>query len=160
MNQAYEITLILHDIRSVHNVGSIFRTADAIGVKKIYLTGYTPTPLDRFQRHRKDLAKVALGAEKTIPWEQKKDIYKLIDDLKKNNTEIIALEQSNNSIDYKTHKPKEKVTLILGNEPEGIKKDILEKTDTTIEIPMYGKKESLNVAVATGIALFSLFDKK
>jgi tRNA G18 (ribose-2'-O)-methylase SpoU len=158
---AKKLYLILHDIRSVENVGSIFRTADAAGVEKIYLTGYTPAPIDRFGRKRKDLAKVALGAEETVEWEPFSDIQKLIKKIKNSKTmgTIVALEQSKNSINYKkVKKTMGTIVLIVGNEVEGIPNNILKICDQIIEIPMHGKKESLNVAVATGIMLFSLLD--
>jgi len=154
-----EIVLILHDIRSTHNVGSIFRTADALGVKKIYLTGYTPTPVDSFGRVRKDIAKTALGAEKNILWEHFSVINPVLKKLKKDKFSIIALEQSSKSIDYKKIKPLYPVAVILGNEVLGISPKILKKCDLVMEIPMQGKKESLNVSVATGVALFRIFDR-
>lgn len=155
--QRKEICLVLYNIRSVYNAGAIFRTADAIGVSKIYLCGYTPHPTDRFGRERKDFAKSALGAEKIIPWEHIKDIKKLLKDKKGEGFKIFALEQDEKSINYKKAKASKKNIIILGNEVEGINKNILEICDCIIEIPMSGKKESLNVSVATGIALFSLF---
>lgn len=150
--------LILHNIRSVYNVGAIFRTADGAGVSKIFLTGYTPTPLDRFGRVRKDLVKTALGAEKTIAWEYVKSLPILISRLKKEKVTILALEQSSNSLDYKKTKPKSPWALIAGNETEGISKNILKKCDIVTEIPMNGEKESLNVSVATGVALFRILE--
>ncbi|HVV38767.1 MAG TPA: RNA methyltransferase [Candidatus Paceibacterota bacterium] len=150
--------LILHNIRSVHNVGSIFRTADAAGVSKIILSGYTPTPLDRFNLPRKDFSKVSLGAEKTIPWSQTKTLAAAIKQLKKENYFIAAVEQAKNStplFDFK--KPKDKpVALVLGNEVRGISKQGLNMCDAILEIPMHGKKESLNVAVTAGVAMFTL----
>ncbi|MFA5778041.1 MAG: TrmH family RNA methyltransferase [Candidatus Paceibacterota bacterium] len=146
--------LILHDIRSVENVGAIFRTADAAGIDKIYLTGYTPAPLDRFGRKRKDLAKSALGAEEFVPWEQKKNILTLLSKLKREKYKIIAIEQDKNSVDYKKVKTGERNAFIVGTEVSGIPKNILKKCDIIAEIPMRGKKESLNVSVATGIVLF------
>jgi len=153
-----ETSLILHNIRSTHNVGSIFRTADAAGVSKIYLTGYTPTPLDKFKRPRKDIAKVALGAEKTISWEHVPNIKILIKKLKREKMQIVALEQAENSIDYKTVKPKNSLAFILGNEVGGIEKSVLKECDEILEIPMRGKKESLNVSVAAGIVLFRVLN--
>jgi 23S rRNA (guanosine2251-2'-O)-methyltransferase len=150
--------LILHDIRSVHNVGSMFRTADAAGIKKIFLTGYTPTPVDRFGRPRKDLAKVALGAEQNISWEYEKNPITLIKKLKRENMHIVALEQSESSIDYKNLKLKKDFVLICGNEVGGVSKKILNECDSVVEIPMMGKKESLNVSVSLGISLFRLLD--
>lgn len=130
----------------MYNVGSIFRTADAAGVAKIYLTGYTPDPA----------SKTALSAEKYVPWEKYLDISRLISNLRKEKVQIIALEQSKNSRDYKKFRPRFPMALILGNEVRGISKNILKKCDKIIQIPMRGKKESLNVSVAAGIALFEL----
>ncbi len=151
-----ENILILHNIRSVENVGAMFRTADAVGIDKIYLTGYTPTPLDRFGRKRKDLAKSALGAEEFVSWEQKKSILPLLAKLKKEKFMIIGVEQDKKSVDYKQVKTKEKNVFIVGAEVTGIPQNILKKCDVIAEIPMKGKKESLNVSVATGIALFQI----
>lgn len=150
--------LILNDIRSVENVGAMFRTADAVGIDKIYLTGYTPTPLDRFGRKRGDLAKSALGAEEFVSWEQKKSISTLITKLKKEGFQIIAIEQDKKSIDYKKMKIKNKNAFIVGAEVTGIPKNILAKCDIIAEIPMRGKKESLNVSVALGVALFRILN--
>jgi tRNA G18 (ribose-2'-O)-methylase SpoU len=148
--------LILHNIRSVENVGAIFRTADAAGINKIYLTGYTPTPLDRFGRKRGDLAKSALGAEEFVPWEYKKMVCPVIAKLKRDGFQIIGIEQDKKSIDYKKVKLQNKNAFIVGAEVTGIPKNVLEKCDIIAEIPMRGKKESLNVSVATGIALFRI----
>ena len=158
MNKRSTTVLILHNIRSVYNVGAIFRTADAAGVSKIYLSGYTPTPLDRFGRKRKDLQKAALGAEETVAWEQVKDLSKLMKALKADKFELVALEQSAKSVDYRKYKARGKVALIVGNEVRGVSKQLLAKADTIIEIPMRGAKESLNVAVSTGIALYKIFE--
>ncbi len=151
--------LVLHDIRSAQNVGSLFRTSDAVGISKIYLSSITPAPIDRFGRARSDIAKTALGAEKSIPWESYEDIFSLIDSLKKDGYKIIAIEQSEKSIDYKQIKIEGPTAFILGNEVEGLTKETLENVDTVAEIPMAGDKESLNVSVAGGIALFRILDK-
>ena len=158
MKKNQENILILHNIRSVSNVGAIFRTADAAGINKIYLTGYTPTPLDRFGRIRKDMAKSALGAEEFIPWEYKKSLSALLSKLKKERYLIIGIEQAKNSIDYKKVKIKNKNVLIVGAEVNGIPKNILKKCDIIAEIPMKGKKESLNVSVACGVVLFRILN--
>lgn len=157
--------LILHNIRSVENVGAMFRTADAAGIDKIYLTGYTPTPLDRFGRKRGDLAKSALGAEEFVSWEQKKNVFSLLTKLKKEKFLIVGIEQNKKSVDYKKVSAKggpaygwKKLAFIVGAEVAGIPKKILEKCDIIAEIPMHGKKESLNVSVALGIALFRMLD--
>ncbi len=167
-----KLYLILHNIRSVHNVASIFRTADGVGVFKIYLTGYTPKPTDEFGKIRKDFKKISLGAEKTMNWEYVKNINKVIGMLKSDidinrknamipnyrsrTPAVVALEQSKDSINYKKFKPKFPMALIAGNEVSGISKKILEKCGAIIEIPMLGKKESLNVSIATGIALYEI----
>ena len=148
--------LILHNIRSVENVGAMFRTADATGINKIYLTGYTPTPLDRFGRKRKDMAKSALGAEEFVAWEYKKTILPLLTRLKKENYQIIGIEQDKKSIDYHKVKQKPKNAFIVGTEVTGIPQNILKRCDVIAEIPMRGKKESLNVSVALGIVLFGV----
>lgn len=150
--------LILHNIRSVFNVGSIFRTADAAGVSKIYLSGYTPAPLDRFNQPRKDFAKVSLGAEKFLAWEQANDLPRLIKRLQHEDFMIVALEQAKKSVPLSHFKaPKHrKIALVLGNEVRGVSKQLLAKCDAIVEIPMRGTKESLNVSVAAGIAMFAL----
>jgi tRNA G18 (ribose-2'-O)-methylase SpoU len=129
-----------------------------VGVTAIHLVGYTPHPLDRFGRERTDLAKVALGAEKNVPWEAHDSVLDVISNLKKSGFSIVALEQTDSSIDYKDYDPPEKFALILGNEPNGIPKEVLQLCDSRIEIPMNGEKESLNVGVAAGIALYRLLD--
>ncbi len=148
------MVLVLLDVRSVQNTASLFRTADCAGISKIYLVGTTPTPVDRFNRSRNDFAKISLGAEKSVPYEYVEHIFPSIKRLKEEGYEIAALEQSLNSIDYKTYVPKEKFALILGNEVSGVSKEVLKECDVTIEIPMFGEKESLNVSVAGAIALF------
>jgi tRNA G18 (ribose-2'-O)-methylase SpoU len=152
--------LILHNIRSVENVGAMFRTADAAGIDKIYLTGYTPAPLDRFGRKRKDLAKSALGAEEFVAWEQKKNIFSLLTKLKMENFLIIGIEQDKKSIDYKTLQLRsgQGNAFIVGAEVTGVPKNVLEKCDVIVEIPMRGKKESLNVSVACGVVLFRILN--
>jgi tRNA G18 (ribose-2'-O)-methylase SpoU len=148
--------LILPDIRSAINVGAIFRTADAVGVDKIYLVGVTPRPTDQYGRVQKDIAKSALGAETWIKWEYKEKLLLLIKNLKKEGYEIVALEQNKESIDYRKYKKSNKFAFILGPEVTGLDKKILENCDKILEIPMHGKKESLNVSVACGVALFRI----
>ena len=148
--------VVLHNIRSLHNVGSIFRTADAAGVEKIYLCGITPAPLDRFSKERPQLTKVSLGAEKIVAWEKRTRTNDLIKKLKEDKFEIIGLEQSKKSVPYYKFKKSRdnKIALIMGNEVRGLPASLLNKCDKILQIPMYGKKESLNVAVAFGIAVF------
>lgn len=150
--------LILPDIRSAINVGAIFRTADAVGIDKIYLVGVTPKPTDQFGRVQKDIAKSALGAETWIDWEYKETLLPLINNLKKQGYEIVALEQDGKSLDYRKYKKPEKMAFILGPEVTGLNKKILNKCDKIVEIPMHGKKESLNVSVACGVALFRVLN--
>jgi len=156
MTKNQENILILPDIRSAQNVGAIFRTAEAVGISKIYLAGYTPCPVDKFNRIRKDISKSALGAELIVPWEYKKSLSVLLTKLKKENYKIIAIEQDKNSVDYKKVRLSHKNAFIVGTEVSGLPKSILKKCDIIAEIPMKGKKESLNVSVATGVALFRI----
>ncbi len=151
------MVVILHNIRSLHNVGSIFRTSDAAGVEKIYLCGITPKPIDELGRSRQQLTKVSLGAEKYIKWEYVKSTNSLISKLKKEGYKIFAIEQSRKAEPYYNLKLKaktSKLALIVGNEVKGLPKSVLNKADKILEITMYGKKESLNVAVAFGIVAF------
>lgn len=148
--------LILPNIRSAINVGSIFRTADAIGISKIYLTGYTPRPTDTFGRIQKDIAKSALGAETWVKWEYSKNLNTLINKLHKDGYKIVAIEQDEKSVNYRKIKKEPKMAFILGPEVEGLDRKILKKCDYVAEIPMKGKKESLNVSVACGISLFRI----
>ena len=150
--------LILHNIRSAQNVGSIFRTADACGISKIFLSGYTPKPIDRFGREVKAISKTALGAEKNIPWGYYPQIGLVMKKLKKEGVEIIAIEQDEKSVDYKKLKLKKDTAFILGNEVKGISKQLLSKCDKIAEIPMKGKKESLNVSVTAGVFLFRVLN--
>ena len=166
-----EIVVVLDNIRSVHNVGSIFRTADGMGVRKLYLCGITPAPTDRFGRERQDLRKVALGAEKTVAWEKATATGRLLLELRHQGYELVALEQSPQAVPLRKFKTKaRKLVLILGPEIAGLSVSILRRADRVVEIPMRGAlvrqahhprrtglgKESLNVAVAFGIAAYIL----
>jgi len=156
MSMKKEVVLVLYNIRSAGNVGSIFRTANCAGVLKIFLVGVTPSPIDRFGRIRKDISKVALGAEKNVLWENVGKIEPLLARLKKDGFKIVALEQDKRSVDYKKFKLKTKAAIILGEEVHGLAEKILKKCDKIIEIKMTGKKESLNVSVAVAVALFGI----
>lgn len=151
---------ILHNIRSRQNVGSVFRTADAVGVSKIYLTGYTPTPTDEFGLPVPQLTKVSLGAENFVPWEKKAMIGKLLDRLKREGKKIYAVELAKNSIPYNevrlVGKDFDDAVLVMGNEVRGLSSAILRRADSVLEIPMFGQKESLNVAVSFGIVAYGL----
>lgn len=155
-----QCVILLHNIRSVYNVGAIFRTADALGVSRIILSGYTPTPFDRFKNPRKDFIKCSLGAEKTVSWEYVRAPFKVLGKLKEDGFSIVSVEQDTASVDYKKYKPSQKTIIVFGNEVGGVSKKILTMSDSIIEIPMNGKKESLNVSVSAGIVLFRLFDRK
>lgn len=147
--------LVIHNVRSAHNVGSLFRTADGMGVSKIFLTGYTGAPVDRFGRKDTKISKVSLGAEDTVPWE-KRDIESTIQELRNMNVDVVALEQAPRAIPLSEYKAKGGVALIVGNEVEGVTEDVLALCDMVVEIPMKGEKESLNVSNAGAIALYQL----
>jgi 23S rRNA (guanosine2251-2'-O)-methyltransferase len=159
-----DIVLIAHNLRSVHNVGSLLRTADGIGVSKVFLTGYTPYPLmpkDERLPHMankltKQIQKTALGAESSQAWDHNEDIYDILKQLRQDGFVIAALEQSDNSVPLSSYKPAEKIAIIVGREVEGIEPDILKAVDVTIEIPMFGQKESFNVVQAAAMGLYHL----
>ena len=156
-----ECVILLHDIRSIVNVGAIFRTADALGISKIILSGITPTPIDRFGRMRDDFSKSALGAENSITWEYNEKPLKIITQYKKSGYTIVSLEQNPRSIDYKrlSFNKNDKILFVPGSEVSGVPQNIIKKSDYIVEIPMRGIKESLNVSVATGIVLYRLLDR-
>lgn len=165
-----ETAVLLHNVRSTHNVGSIFRTADAAGVSCIYLSGYTPTPTDRFGRPQKDIAKTALGAEKSVPWTYKKTPGALLESLKKEGWFVVGVEQDKRARSYRKFKIVQPSLFIFGNEVRGLSLAMRRMCDVILEIPMRGAlvrqahhprhtgrgKESLNVSVAAGIMLFSV----
>lgn len=153
--------LILDNIRSAHNVGALFRTADGAGVDELYLVGITPQPSKKdlyLTDAEKTLKKTALGAEQTMAWKQVKTLPPLLKRLKQAGYTLVALEQSEGSVDYRVWRaPKNKqIALIVGNEVEGMAPKTLALCDQVIELPMRGTKNSLNVAVAAGIALYHL----
>ena len=156
-----EITLLLHNIRSTHNVGSIFRTAEGFGVKEIITSGYTPHPQTArdtrlphiAQKITKQIHKTALGAEQIVPFRHFESIN---DYLATNTLPLIALEQASNSIAIGTYEPPTELVLLLGEEVSGIESSLLKRCTAIIEIPMEGQKESFNVSVAAGIALYAL----
>ncbi|MDP2593582.1 MAG: TrmH family RNA methyltransferase [bacterium] len=170
-----DIVLVLSNIRSAYNAGAIFRTADAVGVSLIYLTGTTPAPEDRFGRKRKDIQKTALGAESSVSWKYEKRVGLVLKKLKKQGFICAALEQDEKAISYRKFfaKNKKPIALFLGNEVEGLSESVKKKCDVILEIPMRGifsrqknhpkhtriRKESLNVSVAAGIALFEIVGK-
>ncbi len=161
-----KLVIIAHNIRSIHNVGSVFRTAEGLGVEKLYLTGYTPYPKiegdprlpHEINKIDKAISKVSLGAEKYLDFETKKDIKKLVKQLKQDGYRIVALEQSKKSINLNQYKPLERIVLIIGNEVEGIDSSTLSLVDDIVEIPMLGKKESFNVVQAMAMASYYLIN--
>lgn len=175
-----EFYVVCDNIRSLENIGSIFRTADALGVSKIFLcgiSGSSPTNFGLGVRRKninpklysklvgdkpphQKISKTALGAEKTIPFEYYKQTGRLIEKLKKQGVKIIALEQDKKAIDFTKFTPEFPLALIIGNEVKGISKKILEKADKIIFLPMSGQKESLNVAVAFGVAGYHIINFK
>lgn len=150
----------LHNIRSVYNVGSIFRTADAVGIDHIYLSGYTPLPVDRFGRQRSDMHKIALGAEQSVSWSELKNIPSDIAELQKQGSFLVLVEQDKHSVNYRNILiPSEcsEIIIGMGEETKGFEQEILNYADVIAEIPMRGDKESLNVSVAFGIVAYQLF---
>lgn len=146
--------LVLEDIRSHYNVGAIFRTADGAGVSKVWLSGYTPAPIDRFGRPVGEIHKTALGAELVVSWEVVDSVIALIQLKKQEGYVVVAVEQSPQSISLPDFVVPNKVLYIVGSETEGVSKEVLAAVDVIVEIPMLGQKESLNVSVATGIVLY------
>ncbi len=153
------LVLIVNDIRSAHNVGALFRTASGAGVEKIILCGVTQAPASEgkifLTKAEKELAKTALGAETEIPYEVQ-GVDEAIDSLKQADYYIIGLEQHTDSLPYTTVPPTAKIALLIGTEVTGIPEELQKECDALYEIPMHGKKNSLNVSVATGIALYAL----
>lgn len=145
-----QVILLAHNIRSLWNVGSLFRTSDAFAVEKIFLTGYTAIP------PRREISKTAIGAEEWVPWEYQEDPLAVIQTLKNDDWSIVALEQGDEAVELQTFQSPEKVCLIIGHEVTGVPEDQLALADHKVHIPMLGKKQSLNVSVATGIMLNQL----
>ena len=169
--QNREIIILAHNIRSTHNIGAILRTSEGFGVSKIIFSGYSPFPLlpnEDFQKTGRlpylaqkinsQIHKTALGAEEIVECEISNNIFKTIKNLKLQNFEILALEQSTKSIFLKDFSAPEnaKIALLLGEEVEGISEELVNLCDKTLEIPMFGQKESFNVSVATGITLYKI----
>jgi tRNA G18 (ribose-2'-O)-methylase SpoU len=149
------LIIILDNVRSFHNVGSVFRTADAFLIEKIYLCGITAQP------PHKDIRKTALGATETVAWEYVKDTVALVNRLKDNNVKILAIEQAEEAIMLNKFKPQLNTTyaLVFGNEVKGVQQDVVTKSDAVIEIPQYGSKHSLNISVSVGVIAWDLSNK-
>lgn len=146
------ISLCLNDVRSLYNVGAIFRIADGIRAEKIYLCGITGKPPDRF------ISKTALGAETSVPWEYHRDATSVLQKLKTSGYQILAMEHAEESINYANADIHFPLCLVVGNEVSGIDSAILSIADQAIEIPMLGEKNSLNVAVATGVVVYQFLE--
>ncbi|MFQ5797538.1 MAG: RNA methyltransferase [Bacteroidota bacterium] len=145
----HPIIVVLENVRSLYNVGSIFRTSDGACIEKLYLCGFTSHP------PRSQIEKTALGATRTVPWEYRKHPVQLIAEIKSRNFTICVLERTTESVPYYSISPTQfPLCLVVGNELVGVTKKVIERADTAVEIPMFGTKQSLNVAVAYGIAVF------
>ena len=159
-----ELVLIAHNLRSCHNVGSLLRTAEGLGVSQVYLTGYTPYPLadqdDRLphiaQKINRQISKTALGAETLQPWEHSADLAVVFDELRSAGYQIAAVEQSPTAISLPDFSPADKLALLVGREVEGVEPEVLALCDAILEIPMFGRKESFNVVQAAAMALYQV----
>jgi tRNA G18 (ribose-2'-O)-methylase SpoU len=147
--------VILDNIRSLNNIGSVFRTSDAFIIEKIYLCGITAKP------PHKDIHKTALGATESVEWEYVSDTLELVKKLQKQNVKVIAIEQANQSIMLQDFEviPNQTYAIIMGNEVKGVQQDVVSTCDYCIEIPQFGTKHSLNISVSTGVVLWDLFKK-
>jgi tRNA G18 (ribose-2'-O)-methylase SpoU len=153
--QLGDLKILLHNVRSMHNVGAAFRSADAFGIDEILISGFTPTP------PRPEISKTAIGAEKHVDWQNIDDISSTTKELKESGYIFVGLEQTTDSIllpDYSIPEDK-KVCLVFGNEVTGIDEEILPFIDEFVEIPQYGHKHSLNVSVTVGVALYAFLEK-
>ena len=149
------LIVILDNIRSLNNVGSVFRTSDAFLIEKIYLCGITATPPN------KEIHKTALGSTESVTWEYAEDVTTLINKLKQEDVKIVAIEQTENSVmlqEFKVNK-EEKLAVIFGNEVKGVQQTAVNLCDAVIEIPQFGTKHSLNISVSVGVVLWDLFKK-
>ena len=147
------LIIILDNIRSLNNIGSVFRTADCFRVEKIYLCGITATPPHR------DIHKTAIGATESVDWEYQESAKEVVVDLKQKGWSCFAIEQVENSIALNDFQPKEKTVVILGNEVDGVQQEVINVCEGTIEVPQFGTKHSLNISVCTGIVVWDIFSK-
>lgn len=157
-----QIVLIAHNLRSCHNVGSLLRTAEGLGIDCVFLTGYTPYPLHEDDTRLPHLAakidrqihKTALGAEKLVAWQHADDLLSVLEQLRAEGFMLAAVEQSPRAIKLNNYHPPKKIALLVGREVEGVEPDVLARMDKILEIPMFGKKESFNVVQAAAMALY------
>ena len=149
------LIVVLDNIRSLNNIGSVFRTSDAFLIEKIYLCGICATPPN------KDIHKTALGATESVAWEYVEDTLTLVEKLKAENIKVLAIEQAENSTKLNTFYPKEneKYAIVMGNEVKGVQQEVVSAADVCIEIPQLGTKHSLNISVTTGVVLWDIFQK-
>ncbi len=156
------LVIIAHNLRSSHNVGSLLRTAEGLGISRVYLTGYTPYPIlaqdDRLphlaRKINKDIAKTALGAETIVDWRRADDIRTVFAELRADDYVIAGLEQTAQAIELPDFQPPARLALILGREVEGLEKEVIDQTDLQLVIPMFGQKESFNVVQAAAMAMY------
>ena len=146
----YPISALIENIRSMHNVGSIFRSSDGVRLQKLFLTGFTACP------PRKEIDKTALGSTDSVPWEFSRDPLPIIEKLKNENCRIVVLEHTDKSIPYFAFDYQFPICLVAGNEVEGVSKNIIKQADAAIDIPMLGLKQSLNVSVAFGVVIYHI----
>ncbi len=149
-----ELHLIAHNIRSRENVGALFRTCDSLGVGKLWLTGYTPVPPDS------KISKVALGAEASVPWEQRVRVEEALDELKAEGVRVYALELAEGAVELSSFQPPERMAFLLGTETTGIPPSLIERCDGSVMIKQRGMKESLNVTIAAAVASWAVLHRK
>jgi 23S rRNA (guanosine2251-2'-O)-methyltransferase len=158
------LVVVAHNLRSAHNVGALFRTAEGLGVAKLYLTGYTPYPVAPndtrlphvAKRAESQINKTALGANEYLAWEHLEQLESLVGQLKEQGFRVVGLEQADSSISLEEFAPSAKLALLIGNEPKGIDSQALDLCDAVVEIPMRGRKESFNVVQAAAIAIYQI----
>ena len=163
-----KLCVIAYNIRSAHNIGSLFRTCEGLGVGELFICGYSPYPQQQndvrlphiAQKASKEIHKTALGAETYLPWHYSSSVTDTINNLKKSGYTVVCLEQDKNSQPLESFQPKDSVALLLGNEVEGIESAILNKADTVVEVPMHGKKESFNVVIAGALAIYHILNNQ
>ncbi len=156
------IVLVAHNLRSCHNVGSLLRTAEGLGIEAVHLTGYTPYPLKHVderlphiaEKITKQINKTALGAETQVAWNQSEDVFTIIKELQSDGFNVIAVEQTKQSLSLPDFKPSERVALLVGREVEGVEPEVVAACNNAVEIPMFGQKESFNVVQAAAMALY------
>jgi tRNA G18 (ribose-2'-O)-methylase SpoU len=151
--EKFPVSVVLENIRSLYNVGSIFRTSDGVLAEKLYLCGYTGYP------PRKEIDKTALGSIGSVPWEHHLDAVEVVNGLRERNYMVVSLEHTDSSIAYTEAEYRFPLCLIVGNEIEGVSEELLSITDMAIEIPMYGIKQSLNVSVAYGVVIYHVVNQ-